>query len=94
VAFGLVGAGIGTLIPRAIRTAEALPGLAPGTGLTWVTTTIRVGLFLSPPLVGLVADLASLRVALVIMPILAIVILVASRTLGRRIARGADSPSG
>jgi len=86
VAFGMVGAGIGTLIPGAIRTAEGIPGLAPGTGLSWVSTTIRVGLFLSPPLVGLVADVASLRVALVIMPILAIVILVASRNLGRRIA--------
>jgi MFS family permease len=86
VAFGLVGAGIGTLIPGAIRTAEALPGLAPGTGLTWVTTTIRIGLFLSPPLVGFVADVASLRVALIIMPVLALVILVLSRALGRRTA--------
>jgi MFS family permease len=85
VAFGMVGAGVGTLIPGAIRTAEALPGLPPGTGLTWVTTTVRIGLFLSPPLVGLVADVTSLRVALVILPILAIVILVASRSLGRRI---------
>ena len=86
IAFGLVGAGVGTLIPGAIRTAEGMPGLRPGTGLTWVSTTIRIGLFLSPPLVGFVADLASLRVALIIMPILAIVILSASRTLGRRIA--------
>ncbi|MHC5797489.1 MFS transporter [Lacisediminihabitans sp. FW035] len=85
VAFGMVGAGVGTLIPGAIRTAEGLPGLPPGTGLTWVSTTIRIGLFVSPPLVGFVADLTSLRVALAIMPILAVVILVASRTLGRRI---------
>ncbi|CAN5504320.1 hypothetical protein BH10ACT4_BH10ACT4_07450 [soil metagenome] len=85
VAFGLVGAGVGTLIPGAIRTAEGLPGLPPGTGLTWVSTTIRIGLFVSPPLVGFVADLTSLRVALVIMPVLAVVILVASRSLGRRI---------
>jgi len=86
VAFGLVGAGVGTLIPGAIRTAEALPGLPPGTGLTWVSTTIRVGLFISPPLVGFVADLATLRVALSIMPLLAIVILVLSRALGRRVS--------
>ena len=86
VAFGMVGAGVGTLIPGAIRTAETLPGLAPGTGLTWVTTTIRVGLLLSPPLVGLVADVASLRVALVLMPALALGILVLSGALGRRTA--------
>jgi MFS family permease len=85
VAFGLVGAGVGTLIPGAIRTAEGLPGLPPGTGLSWVSTTIRIGLFVSPPLVGFVADLTSLRVALAIMPILGVVILVASRSLGRRI---------
>lgn len=91
VAFGMVGAGIGTLIPGAIRTAEALPGLSPGTGLTWVTTTIRIGLFLSPPLVGLVADVASLRVALIMMPVLALGILVLSRALGRRSAGAWDA---
>jgi MFS family permease len=94
IAFGMVGVGVGTLIPGAIRTAESVPGLPQGTGLTWVSTTIRIGLFLSPPLVGFLADLTSLRVALIVMPILALVILAASRTLGRRQAASPEPQGG
>jgi MFS family permease len=84
-AFALVGLGIGTLIPAALRTAEALPGISPGTGIAWVSTVIRVGLLASPPLVGLLADLTSLRMALGIVPIAALTIIVLSRTLAGRV---------
>jgi MFS family permease len=81
-ALAVVGLGIGTLIPGAIRTAEALPGVAPGVGIAWVATTMRVTLLLSPPLIGAVADLFSLRVAFWIVPLVAAVILLLSRSLG------------
>ncbi len=84
IAFGMVGAGIGTLIPGSIRAAERLPGLSPGTGLTWVTSTIRIALFVSPLLVGVIADLSSLRIALGVIPALALGILLLSRALGQR----------
>jgi MFS family permease len=62
--FALAGLGTATLVPAAMHTADELPGLPPGAGLTIVSWLLRVGFLLSPPLVGLVADLTSLRVGL------------------------------
>ncbi|GAA5063739.1 MFS family permease [Thermocatellispora tengchongensis] len=62
--FALAGLGVATLVPAAMHTADELPGLANGTGLTIVSWLLRGGFLLSPPLVGLVADLTSLRVGL------------------------------
>jgi MFS family permease len=62
--FALAGLGTATLVPAAMHTADELPGLAHGAGLTIVSWLLRVGFLLSPPLVGLVADLSSLRVGL------------------------------
>ena len=62
--FALAGLGFATLVPAAMHTADELPGLPPGTGLTIVSWLLRAGFLLSPPLVGFVADLTSLRVGL------------------------------
>jgi MFS family permease len=67
IAFGLVGAGIGTLIPAAMRSADRM--LPNGMGLMLVGTVLRIALLVAPPLVGVVADAASLRVALIVMPV-------------------------
>jgi len=82
VAFGLVGAGIGTLIPAGMRGADAL--LPNGMGLMLVGTVLRVALFVVPPVVGVVADASSLRTGLLVIPLAAAVILVLSPALGRR----------
>lgn len=66
VAFGLVGAGIGTLIPAAMRSADRM--LPNGMGLMLVGTVLRIALLVAPPLVGVIADASSLRAALLIMP--------------------------
>jgi MFS family permease len=62
--FALAGLGVATLIPAAMHTADELPGLPDGLGLTVVSWLLRVGFLASPPLVGLVADLVSLRAGL------------------------------
>ena len=64
VGFALAGLGVATLIPAVMHTADELPGLAPGTGLTVVSWLLRLGFLVSPTVVGLVADASSLRVAL------------------------------
>jgi MFS family permease len=79
VAFGLVGAGIGTLIPGAMRAADRL--LPHGMGLMLVGTVLRVALLVAPPLVGVLADATSLRAALLLMPAGALVVLVLARAL-------------
>ena len=64
VGFALAGLGVATLIPAVMHTADELPGLPHGVGLTIVSWLLRVGFLVSPTVVGLVADAASLRVAL------------------------------
>lgn len=84
VAFGVAGLGIATLIPAAMRTAEGLPGLPPGAGLTVVGSVARLGSLGAPPLVGLVADSSSLRVALVLVPVAAGVLVLLAPALHQR----------
>ncbi|GAA1655665.1 MFS transporter [Actinoplanes couchii] len=62
--FALAGLGVATLVPAAMHTADELPGLAPGTGLTVVSWLLRAGFLISPPLVGFLADQTSLRIGL------------------------------
>ncbi len=81
VAFGLVGLGIGTLIPAAMRSADAIPGLAPGVGLTLAGTVDRVAILIAPPVIGVMADASSLRIALVVIPLAALVVLLSARVL-------------
>jgi hypothetical protein len=87
-AFGVIGHGIGTLIPASMRQADELPGLPPGAGLTVVGTIDRVAIFAAPPVIGAVADAVSLRVALLAMPLaLALVVLLAGALPRRRLSR-------
>ena len=87
VGVGLAGLGIATLIPAAMHGADTLPGLAPGTGLTVVSWLLRLGFLLSPPVVGAVADAASLRVGLLVVPLAGLVVVVAAGVLSGRAAR-------
>jgi MFS family permease len=62
--FALAGLGVATLVPAAYSAADELPGLRPGVGLAVVNVLLRIGFLVVPPLVGIVADATSLRVAL------------------------------
>jgi MFS family permease len=79
--FALAGLGVATLIPAAMHTADELPGLPDGLGLTVVSWLLRVGFLVSPPLVGLIADVASLRVGLLSVVLAGLLTVVLSRTL-------------
>ena len=79
--FALAGLGVATLVPAAMHTADELPGLPSGVGLTIVSWLLRIGFLLSPPLVGLVADLAGLRVGLLSVVLAGIVSLILGRVL-------------
>jgi MFS family permease len=82
--FTLAGLGVATLIPAAMHTADELPGLPHGVGLTVVSWLLRVGFLLSPPIVGLIADLSSLRVGLLSVVFAGIVTVVLGRVLVNR----------
>ncbi|SOC48784.1 Fucose permease [Blastococcus aggregatus] len=62
--FALAGLGVATLVPAAYSAADELPGLRPGLGLALVNVLLRIGSLVVPPLIGVVADATSLRVAL------------------------------
>ncbi|WP_315094440.1 MFS transporter [uncultured Cellulomonas sp.] len=81
VGFALAGLGVATLIPAVMHTADELPGLPAGVGLTVVSWLLRVGFLVSPMLVGLVADASSLRVALLAVVAAGVVVAVVGRVL-------------
>jgi MFS family permease len=81
LAFGLVGLGIGTLIPASLRAADGLPGLPRGVGLSLVGTVVRIAVLASPALIGVPADATSLRAALLAMPLAAALVLVLTPAL-------------
>ncbi|WP_028661299.1 MFS transporter [Nocardioides insulae] len=93
VGFTLAGLGTATVIPLAMHTADELPGLAPGVGLTAVNWLLRVGLLLSPVAVGLVADASNLRVALLSVVIAGVGVMLLGRLLGPRQPSPVPAPS-
>ena len=79
--FFLAGLGSATLVPSAYHAADLVPGLRPGTGLTVVSWLMR-GAFLSlSPFVGAVSDVVGLRLALLIIPVMAVLALLAAGRL-------------
>ncbi|SDB88346.1 Sugar phosphate permease [Sanguibacter gelidistatuariae] len=63
VGFALAGFGAAVMIPLATTTADEISGLAPGTGVAFVSWFMRFGCFAGPPVVGMIADGAGLRLA-------------------------------
>ncbi|MBP2478854.1 MFS family permease [Crossiella equi] len=82
--FALAGFGVATLIPAAMHTADELPGLPHGVGLTVVSWLLRIGFLISPPLVGLIADGVGLRVGLLTVVVAGVVTVVGGRVLANR----------
>ncbi|GGM59987.1 MFS transporter [Thermopolyspora flexuosa] len=83
--FTLAGLGVAVLVPAAMHTADELPGLPPGTGLTVVSWLLRGGFLVSPLLVGVVADLVGLRVGLLSVVAAGIVTAALARALADRV---------
>ncbi|MFF0115348.1 MFS transporter [Streptomyces prasinus] len=82
--FAAAGFGVATLVPAAMHEADELPGLKPGSGLTIVSWLMRLGFLLSPPVVGLVADEAGLRLGLLVVPLAGVLVVVLAGVLGAR----------
>jgi MFS family permease len=82
--FAAAGLGTATLVPAVLHEANELPGLRGGTGLTVVSWLMRLGFLLSPPMVGLVADAASLRAGLLVVPGAGVLVVVFAGALRRR----------
>ncbi|MFE8887025.1 MFS transporter [Pseudarthrobacter enclensis] len=99
--FAAAGLGVATLVPAAMHTADELPGLRHGTGLTLVSWLMRLGFLCSPPVVGLIADATSVRTGLLVVPLAGVLVLVLAAVLpvrpglppARKQPRGTDQAS-
>jgi len=74
--FALVGLGIATVIPLAFSSAGRREGLSSGRGIAGVATIAYSGFLAGPPVIGLLAEATSLRLALGV--VLALFVLMAA----------------
>ena len=86
--FALAGLGVATLVPAVYHAADELPGLRRGLGLAVVNWLLRIGFLVSPPLIGVLADAISLRVALLTVVLAGLGALTFGRVLRPTVASG------
>ena len=70
LALFLLGLGVGTVVPTAFSAAGRLQGIHPGQGVAAVSGLGWAGFVCGPPIIGQLADLTSLPVALGLVPLL------------------------
>lgn len=78
VGFFLLGLGLGTVVPSVFSAAGRLPDLHPGVGVAGVSGLGWAGFVFGPALIGQLAGLTSLRVALALVPLLTALIALAT----------------
>jgi fucose permease len=82
IALGFAGIGIGNAAPILFAGGGRLEPKAPGRGIAAVTTLGYVGFLAGPPLIGFVAELTGLPLALGLVVLASLVIAVFSRAAG------------
>jgi MFS family permease len=83
MAFGALGAAF--VVPVVVSLAADRAGAHAGRAASYVLTLGYAGFLVGPSLIGVLAELAGLRVALGVVPLAALLIVAASRT---RVIRG------
>lgn len=79
------------MIPAAMTAADRLPGVPAGVGLTVTAWVMRLGLIAFPIAMGAIGDAVSLRWALLVIPVSAVLILALSPLLKPRAEQSAVS---
>ena len=88
IGFAIAGIGISNMVPIAFSAAGNIPSLAPGVGLSVVTTMGYSGILFAPSLIGFVAEHTTLSTVYTAIPALLLVVLALSH-----LARYADRVS-
>nr|WP_162254774.1 MFS transporter [Phycicoccus sp. Root563] len=91
-AFGVVGLGIGTLIPASLRAADDIPGLPRGLGLSIIGMGFRITLLASPLAMGVLAQRQGLGAVIAVVPLAAVVVLLLAGALPGRVRSGRAGP--
>lgn len=89
IGFAITGIGISNMVPIAFSAGGNIPGLAPGVGLSVVTTMGYSGILFAPSLIGFIAEFTSLSTVYTAIPSLLVVVLALSG-----LARHADRSTG
>lgn len=76
VGFFTVGIGLSVVVPIAYSIAGGTKGLPSGVGIAMVTTVGYTGFFFGPPIIGFLADVITLRFALLLVLLLFLVMTV------------------
>jgi len=71
--FALLGIGLATMVPVVFRAASEVDGVAPGVGIAAASTLGYFGFLIAPPIIGGVAELTSLPVALGLLVLLGLI---------------------
>jgi len=72
VGFALAGIGLANVIPMVFSAAGNFPGISAGAGIAGVATIGYAGFLAGPPIIGMIAENTSLRIALILVTVLAI----------------------
>ncbi|MFD0980534.1 MFS transporter [Tropicimonas aquimaris] len=83
VGFALMGVGYAAIVPLAFSRAARDPVVPPGQAIAAVATLGYSALLMSPPIIGFVAELTSLRIAFLFLAALAVLIFALAGVLGR-----------
>lgn len=81
--FALAGLGTASVFPLVFHAAGNVPGVPTGHGVAIVSWVGRIGFLVAPPIVGLVGDLANLRVGLALVPAAGLAIAALAGVLNR-----------
>ena len=84
IGFGLIGLGLSVIIPLAFSRAANDKNVSQGAAIASVATLGYGGFLLGPPLIGLIADISSIRTSFLILPVLAVLIFAFSRSLSTK----------
>lgn len=79
---GAVGAGLSIIFPIVLSAAARTPGLVPGASIAMVSMCGYSGLLAGPPLIGAVANVASLRSGLALVVVTSALVLLLARAVG------------
>jgi MFS family permease len=92
VGYALLGLGIAASFPLTLSAAARIPGVAMSTSIAATTAAGYTGFMVGPPLIGFVADVAGLRVGLlVVLACLAVATMLAGRLTDRPAGSAQDA---
>ena len=91
--FALLGIGIATMVPVVFRAASEVDGVTPGVGIAAASTMGYFGFLIAPPIIGGLAELTSLPLALGLLVVLSLVMAALAPRVRPRARSAVLSPS-